>query len=78
MMKQTLGQRIAERRRSRGMIQEALAEQLNVTPRTMGKWENDVSSPNVLRLVDGGVVGQLLQVGIRNAHGAVGGLIYGI
>ena len=66
MMKQTLGQRIAERRRGRGMPQQALAEQLNVTPRTMSKWENDVSSPNVLRLIDGGVVGQLLQVGIRN------------
>lgn len=66
MTKQTLGQRIAEKRRGCGMPQETLAEQLNVTPRTMGKWENDVSSPNVLRLIDGGVVGQLLQVGIRN------------
>ena len=66
MTKQTLGQRIAEKRRGRGMTQQALAEQLNVTPRMMGKWENDVSSPNVLRLIDGGVVGQLLQVGIRN------------
>ena len=63
--KQTLGQCIAEKRRGCGMPQEALAEQLNVTPRTMGKWENDASSPNVLRLIDGGVVGHLLQVGIR-------------
>lgn len=31
MMKQTLGQHIAEKRRGRGMTQQALAEQLNVT-----------------------------------------------
>ena len=78
--KQTLGQCIAEKRCGCGMPQEALAEQLNVTPQTMGKWENDASSPNVMRLIDGGRGGSAVAGGHpeRNAYGAVGGLIYGI
>lgn len=63
MMKQTLGQRIAERHRGRGMTQQTLAEQLNVTPQAVSKWENDASCPDVM-----------LQVDTRDAHGAVGGL----
>lgn len=43
MTNQTLGQCIAERRRGRSMTQEALAEQLNVTPQAVSKWENDAS-----------------------------------
>ena len=76
MTKQTLGQRIAEKRCGCGMPQETLAEQLNVTPQTMGKGENDVSSPNVLRLIDGGRGGSAVAGGHpeRNAYGAVGGL----
>ena len=80
MMKQTLGQRIAEKRRGRGMTQQTLAEQLNVTPQAVSKWENDASSPNVMRLIDGGRGGSAVAGGHpeRNAYGAVGGLIYGI
>ena len=63
MMKQTLGQRIAERHRGRGMTQQTLSEQLNVTPQAVSKWENDASCPDVM-----------LQVDTRDAHGAVGGL----
>lgn len=50
MTKQTLGQRIAEKRRGRGMTQEALAEQLSVTPQAVSKWENDASCPDVLQV----------------------------
>lgn len=42
-MAMTLGQKIAERRRARGMTQEALAEALGVTAQAVSKWENDVS-----------------------------------
>ncbi|MGN0746903.1 MAG: helix-turn-helix domain-containing protein [Aristaeellaceae bacterium] len=50
MTKQTLGQHIAGKRRGRGMTQEALAEQLSVTPQAVSKWENDASCPDVLRV----------------------------
>ena len=103
--KQTLGQCIAEKRCGCGMPQEALAEQLNVTPQAVSKWENDAPCTDVLlqlarllgitvdelligdrpsqvrlagpeervfdmrqvlQLTDGGVVGQLLQVDVRD------------
>ena len=51
MTQQTMGQRIAEKRRGRSLAQEALAEQLSVTPQAVSEWENDASSPDVLLLV---------------------------
>ena len=90
MKKQTLGRRMAEKRRSCSMTQEALAEQLNVTLQAVSKWENDAPCTDVLlqlarllgitvdelptgdrprqvlRLIDGGVAWQLLQVDTRD------------
>lgn len=56
MTKKTLGRRMAEKRRSCGMTQEALAEPEKRKP----------LSRLVLRLIDGGVAGQLLQVDTRD------------
>lgn len=43
----TLGRKIAEGRRQKGMSQEMLAEQLGVSPQAVSKWENDASCPDI-------------------------------
>ena len=50
MNQTTLGQRIAELRRQKGLTQEALAEALGVTPPAVSKWENNVTCPDILLL----------------------------
>lgn len=50
MAQTTLGQRIAELRRQKGLTQEALAEALGVTPPAISKWENSVTCPDILLL----------------------------
>lgn len=47
-MEKTLGTRIAELRREKGMKQDALAEKLGVSPQAVSKWENDVSCPDIM------------------------------
>lgn len=46
-MNKTLGNRISEKRRERGMKQENLAEKLGVSAQAVSKWENDVSCPDI-------------------------------
>lgn len=46
-MKKTLGQKISELRRERGMTQENLAEKMGVSPQAVSKWENDISCPDI-------------------------------
>ena len=46
----TLGQRIALRRRQKDMTQETLAEALGVSPQAVSKWENELSSPDIMLL----------------------------
>ena len=46
-MKQTLGNRIAEKRRAKGMTQDELAEKLGISAQAVSKWENDVSCPDI-------------------------------
>ena len=46
-MKNTIGARIAEQRKQKGMTQEALAETLGVSAQAVSKWENDVSCPDI-------------------------------
>lgn len=50
MAQTTLGQRIAELRRQKGLTQEALAEALGVTPPAISKWENSATCPDILLL----------------------------
>jgi transcriptional regulator with XRE-family HTH domain len=42
---QTLGRRIVQCRKLRGINQETMARQLGVDPTTLGKWERDESQP---------------------------------
>ena len=47
-MEKTLGMRIAELRRAKGIKQDELAERLGVSPQAVSKWENDVSCPDII------------------------------
>jgi len=57
----TLGRRIAHLRKAQGLTQDALSEQLSITPQAISKWENDQSCPDVMTLPR---LSQLLQVSI--------------
>lgn len=43
----TMGKRIAQLRKEKGMTQEQLAEKLGVSAQAVSKWENDVSCPDI-------------------------------
>ena len=49
-MKKTLGERIAEKRKEKGLKQDELAEMLGVSAQAVSKWENDVSCPDIMTL----------------------------
>lgn len=44
---ETLGKRIGQLRRAKGIKQDELAEKLGVTPQAVSKWENDLSCPDI-------------------------------
>lgn len=46
----TLGRRIQALRKEQALTQDALAEQMNVTPQAVSKWENDLSCPDIMSL----------------------------
>ena len=46
-MKKTLGTRIAELRKEKGMTQLELAQQMGVTDKAVSKWERDLSCPDI-------------------------------
>lgn len=49
-MTYSLGKKINELRREKGMTQETLAERMGVTPQAVSKWENDLSAPDIQSL----------------------------
>lgn len=51
-MKKTLGERIAEKRKAKGLKQDELAEALGVSAQAVSKWENDISCPDIMTLPD--------------------------
>ena len=47
----TLGTRLLELRKQKGLTQEQLAEKLNVTNQSVSKWEKDINAPDITLLV---------------------------
>lgn len=47
-----LGEKILAIRKSRGLTQEQLAEQLNVTRQSVSKWESDQATPELDKIVE--------------------------
>ena len=48
----TLGEKIAENRKRKGLTQEELANQLGVSSQAVSKWENDLSIPDLPILIE--------------------------
>ncbi len=49
-MNMTLGKRIAQYRKEKGLTQEALAQAMNVSAQAVSKWENDLTCPDISSL----------------------------
>lgn len=49
-MKETFGQRLARLRKEKGYTQEDIASRITISPQAVSKWENDLSSPDILVL----------------------------
>lgn len=62
----TLGQRIQEARKNKGLSQEALAEQVGVSRQALGKWEKDTALPSLENLQ---VLACVLDVGVDELLG---------
>lgn len=60
-MEMTLGKKMAELRRVKGMTQDEVAEELGVSAQAVSKWENDVSCPDIMLLPH---ISELFQVTI--------------
>ena len=66
-MKQTMGEKITELRKAKGMTQKDLAEQMKVTDKAVSKWERNLTCPDINSLpklaeILGISVDELLQV----------------
>lgn len=46
----TLGKKISELRREKGITQDEMSEKLGVSPQAVSKWENDISCPDIMLL----------------------------
>lgn len=46
----SLGERIYQYRKAKGMSQDALAELLDVSRQSVSKWENDTAQPELSKL----------------------------
>ncbi len=49
-MEKTIGKKLSELRRQKGLTQEAVAKYLGVSPQAVSKWENDFSCPDIMML----------------------------
>ena len=46
-MENTLGKRISDLRKQKGLKQDELAEKLGISPQAVSKWENDLTCPDI-------------------------------
>ena len=49
-MESSMGKRIADLRKKKGLTQDQLAEQFSVSAQAVSKWENDISCPDIRML----------------------------
>lgn len=63
---ETLGKRIAERRKRHNLTQEEFSVLLGVTAQAVSKWENDVSCPDIMLLPK---IAEILEVSIDELMG---------
>lgn len=49
-MESSMGKRIADLRKKKGLTQDQLAEQFSVSAQAVSKWENDISCPDIMML----------------------------
>jgi len=62
----TIGSRIAQRRKAKGYTQEEFSQLLDVTAQAVSKWENDISCPDIQLLPK---ISQLLNISIDELLG---------
>lgn len=60
-MSMSLGKKISELRKQRGLTQDELSEQLGVSAQAVSKWENDISCPDIMLLPQ---LAQILNVSV--------------
>lgn len=48
----TLGMRLVNLRKEKGITQEEVARAMNVTPQSVSKWEKDISAPDISILIE--------------------------
>lgn len=51
-MKKTIGEKIYELRKRKGMTQDELAEKMGVSSQAVSKWEKDLSIPDITILIE--------------------------
>lgn len=49
---ETFGQRFQRLRKEKGLTQEDIANKFNITPQSVSKWENDLSTPDIAIISD--------------------------
>lgn len=49
---ETFGQRFQRLRKEKGLTQEEIASKFNITPQSVSKWENDLSTPDIAIISD--------------------------
>lgn len=49
-MLKTIGEKIAEKRKAKGMTQEELAATIGVSTQSVSKWENNTNMPDIMLL----------------------------
>lgn len=62
----TIGENIADLRKKRVLTQESLASIIGVTPQTVSKWENNITSPDITLLP---IIADIFQVSVDTLFG---------